>query len=180
MSVIDFSNKILLNEQIPTIEDIGSQPLSEKYAPMNRLSKLVVTLLIVVVLATVYWQSLITLPEKIRFILPYIIWAVALLGLLQALYSSYADLKKTYTLRELDLNYCSGLIFRKTLSQPITRIQHIELKRGPIERQFGLATLQVFSAGGATHTFEIPGLPVEVAQKLRHFILHHKDVAKHG
>lgn len=180
MSVIDFSNKILVSEQIPTIEDMEAQPLSEKYAPINRLSKLVVTMFIVLVISTLYLQSLISIPQQVLFIFPFIVWGVGILGLLQVLYSSYADLKKTYALRELDLNYSSGLFFRKTVSQPITRIQHIELKRGPIERQVGLATLQVFSAGGATHTFEIPGLPVDVAQKLRHFILQHKDVAKHG
>jgi membrane protein YdbS with pleckstrin-like domain len=180
MSVIDFSNKILVSEEIPSIQDMESQTLSEKYAPINRLSNLIVTLLIVLVLSSLYLQSLVQLPEKILFVLPYIAWAMGILGLLQTMYTSYADLKKTYALRELDLNYSSGLFFRKTVSQPIARIQHIELKRGPIERQVGLATLQVFSAGGATHTFEIPGLPVDVAQKLRHFILQHKDVAKHG
>ena len=66
------------------------------------------------------------------------------------------------------------------MSQPITRIQHIELKRGPIERKVGLARLQVFSAGGEMHTFEIPGLPLETAQQLRQFILQHKDMVKHG
>jgi hypothetical protein len=40
--------------------------------------------------------------------------------------------------------------------------------------------LQVFSAGGDMHTFQIPGLPVETAQQLRHFILQHKDIVKHG
>jgi membrane protein YdbS with pleckstrin-like domain len=180
MSGMDFSNKMLASEQIPTIQDMESQALSEKYASINRLTNLIVTLLIVVVLSTLYLQSLISFPEKILFTIPYIVWGVGILGLLQVLYSSYADLKKTYALRELDLNYSSGLLFRKTVSQPITRIQHIELKRGPIERKVGLATLQVFSAGGATYTFEIPGLPVDVAQKLRHFILQHKDVATHG
>lgn len=180
MSAIDFSNKVLVSENIPAIEDMGSEPLSEKYAPINRLSTLIVTLLVLLIISTLYWQSLVPLSEKVRFMLPYIIGGVGILGLLQVLYSSYGDLKKTYTLRELDLHYSSGLFFHKTLSQPITRIQHIELKRGPIERQVGLATLQVFSAGGSTHTFEIPGLPVDVAQKLRHFILQHKDIARHG
>jgi membrane protein YdbS with pleckstrin-like domain len=161
MSAIDFSNKVLVSENIPAIEDMGSEPLSEKYAPINRLSTLIVTLLVLLIISTLYWQSLVPLSEKVRFMLPYIIGGVGILGLLQVLYSSYGDLKKT-------------------LSQPIARIQHIELKRGPIERQVGLATLQVFSAGGSTHTFEIPGLPVDVAQKLRHFILQHKDIARHG
>jgi len=112
--------------------------------------------------------------------LPFIIWAVAILGFLFTWYSHAYDQAKSYALRELDLHYASGLFFQKVVSQPITRIQHIELKRGPIERKVGLATLQVFSAGGEMHTFQIPGLPVETAQQLRQFILQHKDVVKHG
>ena len=60
------------------------------------------------------------------------------------------------------------------------RIQHIEIERGPLERSAGLATLQVFSAGGAHHTFEIPGLTYEKAIELRQFILNHKDVSQNG
>lgn len=89
----------------------------------------------------------------------------------------FADPIKTYALREHDINFESGLIFRKLVSQPLLRIQHIEIKRGPIERKAGLATLQVFSAGGISHTFVIPGLEHEHAIKLRQFILDHKDLA---
>jgi membrane protein YdbS with pleckstrin-like domain len=113
-------------------------------------------------------------------VLPYIIWTVAILGFLITWFSHAQDQVKSYALRESDLHYSSGLFFRKIVSQPITRIQHIELKRGPIERKVGLATLQVFSAGGEMHTFQIPGLPVDIALQLRQFILQHKDVVKHG
>jgi membrane protein YdbS with pleckstrin-like domain len=95
-------------------------------------------------------------------------------------YTILSDKRKFYSLREQDLSYRSGLIFRKTVSQPMLRIQHVELKRGPIDRKVGLAKLQVFSAGGALHTFEIPGLPLETAENIRQFILDHKDVNHHG
>lgn len=83
---------------------------------------------------------------------------------------------KHFALREQDLSYASGLIFKKVVTQPILRIQHIELKRGPVARKIGLASLQVFSAGGSLHTFEIPGLPLKTAEAIRHFILQHKDI----
>jgi membrane protein YdbS with pleckstrin-like domain len=91
----------------------------------------------------------------------------------------FADQRVAYALREHDVGFRWGLLFRHTVIQPLSRIQHIELKRGPIERSAGLATLQVFSAGGGAHTFEIPGLPVEQAQGLRQFILQHQDL-QHG
>ena len=180
MSDLITTNQLL--GEVPTygIKDMEMQALSEKYAPSNRLINLVSTAALVALLTAVYFQPLIDLSTKLSALLPYCIWALGLIGLLKTIHNSYADVRKRYALRELDLNYSCGLFFYKTFSQPITRIQHIELKRGPVERYFGLATLQVFSAGGATHTFEIPGLPLESAHKLRQFILQHKDISKNG
>ena len=87
----------------------------------------------------------------------------------------FADPLIKYALREQDLSLQSGLVFRSLSCQPILRVQHVELKRGPIDRKVGLAKLQVFSAGGALHTFEIPGLPIEDAESIRQFIISHKD-----
>ena len=172
-----------LNEpinQLPAIQNLDTQSLSEQYAPLNRLINLSVTLIICMLGLAVYFQPFIALPNGLLNVLPYIIWTVAILGFLTTWFNHARDQVKSYALRESDLHYSSGLFFNKIVSQPITRIQHIELKRGPIERKVGLATLQVFSAGGEMHTFQIPGLPVDIALKLRQFILQHKDVVKHG
>jgi len=104
----------------------------------------------------------------------------SLLSLLNIIYHFFADPIKQYALREQDVHFKSGLFFRTWTSQPILRIQHIELKRGPIERWAGLSTLQVFSAGGGAHTFEIPGLAHDDAIRLRQYILDHKDANTHG
>ena len=175
-----FTNPNVPISQLPAILNLDKQSLSEKYAPLNRLLNLGFTLLVCVIGITVFFQPFVNLPKVLLTSLPFIIWAVAILGFLFTWLSHTRDQAKSYTLRELDLHYASGLFFRKVVSQPITRIQHIELKRGPIERKAGLATLQVFSAGGEMHTFQIPGLPVDTAQQLRQFILQHKDVVKHG
>jgi membrane protein YdbS with pleckstrin-like domain len=180
MADMPFSNETIIEQKLPDIQAMLAQTLSVKYAPVNRLINLMATLILVLLVSTAYFQPWIQLTNNLNSSLPFIIWSLALIGLMNVLYSHLADVRKTFALRELDLNYSSGLFFRKTISQPITRIQHIELKSGPIERYIGLATLQVFSAGGATHTFEIPGLEVDTAQKLRQFILQHKDVVKHG
>ncbi|MFT6778702.1 MAG: membrane protein YdbS with pleckstrin-like domain [Paraglaciecola sp.] len=176
----DFTNTTASINHLPTILTLDKQSLSEKYAPLNRLLHLAFTLLICIIGISLYFQPFINLPKGLHNFLPFIIWSAAILGFLNTWISHACDQVKSYALRELDLHYSSGLLFRKVVSQPITRIQHIELKSGPIERYVGLATLQVFSAGGATHTFEIPGLAVDTAQKLRQFLLQHKDVVKHG
>jgi membrane protein YdbS with pleckstrin-like domain len=175
-----FTNPTAPIDQLPSILTLDTQSLSEKYAPLNRLINLGFTLLVCVIGMAFYFQPFVNLPKGLLNSIPFIIWTFAILGFLNTWYVHASDKVKYYALRELDLHYLNGLFFRKVVSQPISRIQHIELKRGPIERKAGLATLQVFSAGGDMHTFQIPGLPIDTAQQIRQFILQHKDVVKHG
>lgn len=176
----NFTNPTISIEQLPTILALDAQSLSKQYAPLNRLINLGFILFVCMLGMVLYFQPFVGLPKGLLDSLPFFIWIAAILGFLFTWLSYARDLVKSYSLRALDLHYTSGLFFRKVVSQPITRIQHIELKRGPIERKVGLATLQVFSAGGDMHTFQIPGLPVETAQQLRQYILQHKDVIEHG
>ncbi|WP_068546287.1 PH domain-containing protein [Thalassotalea crassostreae] len=174
-----FSNKAILSDELPALENLTFEPLSIKYAPTHRLVHLVSTLIIVLIIAAMVHQPWLDLPNGLVIFLTVVLYASATIGLLLTLYVNFADPLKKYVLREEDVSYQSGLFFQKTISQPILRVQHVELKRGPVERKVGLATLQVFSAGGALHTFEIPGLEFELAEHIRQFILEHKDVKQH-
>lgn len=76
-----------------------------------------------------------------------------------------------YALRERDLHYKHGVLWQALVSLPFTRVQHVEVERGPIERLFGLATLKFFTAGGGSADMKIPGLLSADATKLRNFVL---------
>lgn len=64
-----------------------------------------------------------------------------------------------------------GILFREEKTIPISRLQHVDLRRGPIERLFSLATLVVFTAGSEGATFRVPGLTVDRARQMRDLIL---------
>ena len=113
MEAVEYSNNLIQEERMPAIQSMATQALSEKYAPTNRLVNLIGTLLLVLIISILNFQSFVSLPSNILSIFPYVIWAIGVLGLIQVVYSSYADLRKTYALRELDLNYSSGLIFQQ-------------------------------------------------------------------
>lgn len=175
-----FSNTAVANNELPQMAALSFEALSPVYAKSNRYISLFTTLFIIALLFIVQLQSFYLLPSGAVNAITYIIWFIAAIGGINATYIVLADKRKLYALREQDLSYKSGVIFRTIVSQPMLRIQHVELKRGPIDRKIGLAKLQVFSAGGAMHTFEIPGLPLEKAESIRQFILDHKDVNHHG
>jgi membrane protein YdbS with pleckstrin-like domain len=175
-----FSNTAIPTKDLPKLVQLKFEPLSPHYAKSNRYIGLFSTFLIISILFIIQLQSFISLPTSTSDLLSVFLWVVALVGFIMTTHTILADKRKFYALRQQDLNYKSGIIFRKTVSQPMLRIQHVELKRGPIDRKIGLAKLQVFSAGGSMHTFEIPGLPLEKAESIRQFILDHKDVNHHG
>ncbi|MBU2892755.1 PH domain-containing protein [Colwellia sp. D2M02] len=175
-----FSNQLIDSQTLPDLELLPKQPLSSRYAKTNMVVILVSTILTILVVLAVKYQPFLEIPAHITNLLGFAIWLIAALGFIMIVYRRLADPLKSYALREHDLSYSAGLVFKKTVTQPIVRIQHIELKRGPIERKVGLATIQVFSAGGALETFQIPGLPLAQAQKLREFILRHKGSIEHA
>lgn len=58
---------------------------------------------------------------------------------------------------------------------PISRVQHLDLKRGPLERGFGLATLVVHTAGTRMATVSVSGLDAADAERLRDRLSHQLD-----
>lgn len=173
---IDPLNKV----NLPQLETLKLLPLALQYAPLNLLINLVISLFIVIIGGVLFAQPWIILPPAMLQFIPFALIFVAVVSIIGIPLNYMGDKHKLYAMRELDLHFSSGLIFKKLVSQPISRIQHVELKRGPLERYNNLATLQVFSAGGAQHTFEIPGLDLETAQQIHQFVLQHKDLAQNG
>lgn len=94
-----------------------------------------------------------------------------LFWILSLLFVSKAFPKKKYSLREKDIIYTKGLLWNTRTSIPFNRIQHAEVKQGPIDRMFKLHSLKVFTAGGDSSDLVIPGLSEEKANKIKEFIM---------
>ena len=71
-----------------------------------------------------------------------------------------------YAEREDDLIVHRGLLFRRTSVVPYGRMQFIDVTAGPVDRAFGLATVQLHTAAAATDA-RIPGLLRADADQLR-------------
>jgi uncharacterized protein len=71
-----------------------------------------------------------------------------------------------YAEREDDLLVTNGFMFRRLVVVPYGRMQFVDVTVGPLERRFGIATVQLHTATEATDA-SIPGLTVEEATRLR-------------
>ena len=72
-----------------------------------------------------------------------------------------------YEVREHDLFVSQGVLFRRTTSVPLSRIQHVDTRQGPLERLWGLSHLAVYTAAGMSADGSIPGLDEAMAAHLR-------------
>jgi membrane protein YdbS with pleckstrin-like domain len=71
-----------------------------------------------------------------------------------------------YTERDEDLLVKRGLFYRQLVVVPYGRMQFVDVQSGPLERAYGLASVQLHTASAATDA-HIPGLPPEEAARLR-------------
>jgi uncharacterized protein len=71
-----------------------------------------------------------------------------------------------YSERADDLLVRHGLLVRRLSIVPYARMQFVDVTAGPLERAFGLATVELHTAAAASDA-KIPGLPPEEASRLR-------------
>ena len=71
-----------------------------------------------------------------------------------------------YAERDEDLIVTRGLLFKRISVVPYGRMQFIDVTAGPMDRLFGLATVQLHTAAAASDA-RIPGLLLTDAQALR-------------
>lgn len=106
-------------------------------------------------------------------ILPTVIpdWVPALLaGVVFLVTGTHALLRYRYWRFELraDAIYLErGVFTRVRTVVPFVRIQHVDSRRGPLERVVGLASCVVYSAGSRGADVRIPGLTPDDADDLR-------------
>lgn len=72
-----------------------------------------------------------------------------------------------YQVRTDSLYLRRGVLTRVNTVAPYVRIQHVDTRRGPLERAFGLATTVVYTAGSRGADVSIPGLTPQRADDLQ-------------
>jgi uncharacterized protein len=65
----------------------------------------------------------------------------------------------------------SGVWWRKRTLVPRSRVQHTDVKHGPLQRRLGLATLVIHTAATRHQAIEVPGLIEAHAETLRDDLL---------
>jgi uncharacterized protein len=116
------------------------------------------------ILDLVWLQTLATWPVSPGIASIVLFLIVLSLGLLLA---HLRYLSWQYSLRENVMLVHFGVLWRMRRCIPRSRIQHVDIESGPIDRSFGLVNLSIFTAGTITAVATIPGLSPTEAEQLR-------------
>jgi membrane protein YdbS with pleckstrin-like domain len=77
----------------------------------------------------------------------------------------------SYRVDAAGLEIQRGVYFRHAINVPRSRIQHTDVSQGPLERQYGLGTLAIHTAGTEHARVELAGLPHDTALAIRDHLL---------
>lgn len=69
-----------------------------------------------------------------------------------------------YSINQNEIDLLRGIIIRKETLIPLSRVQHVDTRQGPLLRWFNLSSVTI-STAATTH--EIPGLDEVIADKVR-------------
>lgn len=80
-----------------------------------------------------------------------------------------------YVASEDGLEIYRGVVWRSIVNVPRSRIQHTDVRQGPLQRRFGLGKLVVHTAGTQHAAIELDGLSREEALALRDLLTARED-----
>jgi len=161
-----FQNPEIAMDELPRTDAVEWLRLDPAYKRLRRLQNSIVLLLVAVPMLIT------TVASIIPILLIALLWALWLV--VAALLMTWPVIslpRRGYVLRDKDILFRKGVIWRSVTAIPFNRIQHVETSSTPFDRQFGLATLQMFTAGGSGGDLRIDGLATDIAEQLRVFVL---------
>jgi uncharacterized protein len=164
---MDFLNDPILPESLPRAEEVRLTPLAPDYRKVLRLQWAIVMLfcLLIITVLIVFIPPLQKLTWVVAAGAGWLLMAAGWFALME---KSFVN--KGYAIRDKDVIYRSGWLIQVTHTCPFNRIQHSTVTMGPLERNFGLARLVLYTAGSNDADMSIPGITDEVAQSLKEWI----------
>ena len=165
--MVNFTNAQIELDGLPALQTVDLLPLEERYLKVmyiNTLSTLIVPAGYVVAL------FIFELYTNLWIAIPLGLVAILISGINFILVKPSFKIKR-FAIREQDIIYQSGLLFRSLTVTPYSRVQHCEINRGPLSRLLGLSELNIFTAGGSASDIRIPGLDEHTAKQLCQYVL---------
>ncbi len=163
-----FKNDQIVLENLPSYESLVFEPVSIKQR-VKALISLSISLVAVLTGLGIWFFY------DSRDLVLYIAVAVLLFFSFQYFLVVKRQQCYGYALRERDIAFKRGYLFRKTTIIPFNRIQHVSTAQGVLDKLLKISTLQIFTAGGSGSDINIPGLEPQLAAVIKEAIVQKVD-----
>ena len=152
-----------MSDAVPeTAADAGWQPLPARAARLDAVQGLLGALMFPGLLVAGAWWAL-DLPGGLPVVLA---WPL-LCGLVGARMAWRRTQRTRWRLDRDGLGLRRDLWWQRETRVPASRVQHLDVRRGPLQRRAGLATLVVHTAGSRFSAVVVAGLDEHDAEHLR-------------
>ena len=163
----EFTNNPIDITQLPKFEEVQLKGLNPKYITVLLFNFSLLLILVIGGFSALFYFKQEAFSNTV--------WMAILVGIVLFLaglvvFTKFSFQKKGYAFREHDAIYKSGLISETTTIIPFNRVQHVALHQGFISRKLGLASIELFTAGGSSSDLEIPGLLLADAQLIKNLV----------
>jgi membrane protein YdbS with pleckstrin-like domain len=162
----NFTNETIDTTQLPKYEEVEFSVLHPNYWKVTLLSLFIFFLVIGIGAGLVLYfnEEFFLYRSEVS-----IVYVVLLLMIL--FFSRLSFKKKGFAFRNHDVLFRHGIIATNTLVIPYNRVQYVALHEGLVSRFFGLAKIEIFTAGGSSSDIEIPGIAKEQAENIKQLLM---------
>jgi membrane protein YdbS with pleckstrin-like domain len=161
-----YTNEPIDTAALPRFEDVELTPLHPSYLKVIWLNFALVYGIISIAAGVAFYF----IKELQPYWLPITICYVIIV--LFSIFITLVSFKnKGYAFRTHDAIYRSGAISLTTTIIPYNRVQHVALHEGFIARAFGLAEIEIFTAGGDKSDIQISGIEKQQAEKIKQLLM---------
>lgn len=162
----NFTNEIIDTTQLPRFEEVEFSVLHPNYWKVTLLNAFFFFLIFAIGLGLLLYFN-----RGLEVFLVDISVIYSVLLITAVLLSRIAFKKKGFAFRTHDVLYRYGIIATNTIVIPYNRVQHVALHEGFVSRFFGLAKIEVFTAGGSSSDIQIPGIEMKQAENIKQLLM---------
>ncbi len=158
----------------PPVADGERKRLDPRFVQAQRVARGIAALVIVVaVLPVLTAVVLLRLGwgPALLFALGGWVTIVALLVVWAWVWPPLAYRHASYVVDDAGIEMRRGVVWRRIMRVPRSRVQHTDVSQGPIERSYELGTLVIYTAGTDFARVQLAGLAHDVALRIRDHLL---------
>jgi len=162
----NFTNETIDTTLLPKFEEVEFSVLHSDYWKVILISLGLFFLIIAIGAGTILYFNEELSPYITKLSIVYGVLLLVVLFL-----SKMSFKKKGFAFRNHDVLFRHGIIATNTLVIPYNRVQHVALHEGLLSRIFGLAKIEIFTAGGSSSDIHIPGIAKEQAENIKQLLM---------